>query len=101
MPHLRALVERLKDQPFVLLGVNTGDSEEAYREGLDKHGVSWPCAWQGPDQSPIADLYRVVGYPTILVIDPEGKIRFRDLRGSSLDKAVDTLLAEMREPRDG
>ena len=59
MPHLRALVERLKDEPFALIGVNTGESEEAYRKGVEDYGVSWTCAWQGPRVSPISDLFRV------------------------------------------
>lgn len=101
MPHLRALVERLKDEPFALIGVNTGDSEEAYRKGVEDYGVSWTCAWQGPRVSPISDLFRVRGYPTILVLDGEGRIRHRGLRGASLGEAVDELLAEARQSGKG
>ena len=101
MPHLRELVQRLRHEPFALVGVNTGDSEEAYRQGLVEHEMTWACAYQGPKASPIADLYRVQAYPTILVLDGEGRIRYRDVRGAALGKAVDALLEEARAAEAG
>ncbi len=96
MPSLRALVQRHSDDPFVLLGVNTGDSEEAFRRESEKMEVTWPCVFQG-NGSPIADLYRVRGYPTIHVIDAEGRLRYLNVRGEAIEKAVERLLAELKD----
>ncbi len=92
---MKALVERLKDKPFQLIGVDTRDSREDYAEGVKKHGLSWLVAYQG-DETPIADLYRVQAYPTIFVLGPDGKIAAKDLRGPALAKKVDELLAQMQ-----
>jgi len=94
MPHLQALVERHKSDSFVLLGINTGDSEETFRNDAEELGVTWTCSYQGSDESPIADLYQVQAYPTIYVLDGEGRIRFKNVRGEALSKAVAELLAE-------
>lgn len=96
MPHLQTLVERHKDDPFVLIGVNTGDSVDAYREGLEKFGVSWISAYQGKT-SPIADLFRVTGYPTYVLIDANGKIRERGHSGEAMDEAIVGLLSEAKK----
>jgi hypothetical protein len=37
----------------------------------------------------------VAHWPTVYVLDTEGVIRYVDVRGENLDRAVDTLLAEM------
>jgi hypothetical protein len=96
MPHLQTLVERHKNDPFVLIGVNTGDDAETYRAGLTKYGVSWLSAFQG-ESSPIADLFQVSGYPTYLVIDAEGKIRSRGHDGKAMDSVIAGLLKETKK----
>ncbi len=91
---MKALVERLAGKPFQLIGVDTRDDPETFRKGVDEHGLSWLVAYQG-EATPIAELYRVSGYPTIYVLGPDGKIAAKDLRGAELAKKVDELLAKM------
>ena len=47
MPHLQSLVKRYEEAPFELIGVNTGDSVDVYKAGLEERGVSWLSAYQG------------------------------------------------------
>ena len=96
MPHLKTLVERHKDDPFVLIGVNTGDDEDAYREGLDKHGVSWTCAYQGPGKDAIAKLFEVTGYPTYYLIAPNGKILGKGHSGEAFDKTIQKEIDKLK-----
>ncbi len=42
--------------------------------------------------------WNVRGWPTIYVFDEKGVIRYRDVRGPELDKALESLLGEMGEP---
>ena len=59
-------------------------------------GVTWPCAFsRDMSGNPIAKLYRVKAYPTIYVLDTEGRIRFKGPRGRQLNEAVAELLAEL------
>ncbi len=79
------------------MGINSNDTEQVFREDSEKLGVTWPCAFSAqPRGNPIADLYRVRAYPTIYVLDAEGRIRFKGPRGSQLDQAVAELLAELK-----
>ncbi|MEO6595796.1 MAG: hypothetical protein ABIP94_13680 [Planctomycetota bacterium] len=98
IPHERSLVERLKDKPFALLGINSDKDKDYYRSEQKTMGVTWRSFWNGPKGTggPISAKWNVRGWPTIYVVDSKGVIRYRDVRGEAMDKAVDTLLAEMQ-----
>jgi len=42
----------------------------------------------------------VRGYPSIYVLDAEGVIRFTNVRGEGIGRAVDELLAEMKAKKE-
>jgi len=94
MPHLRELVKLHKDDPFALIGINTGDSEADYRKGLEDYEVTWLSAYQGRT-TPIADLYSVRGYPTYVLIDAEGKVVQVGHSGELMDEPIKRLLAKL------
>jgi len=95
MPHLRELVELNKDNPFALIGINTGDPVDKYRAGLKEFGVTWLSAYQG-QMSPIADLFKVQGYPTYILIDGDGKIVGKGHDGKAYDATIAKLVAELK-----
>lgn len=96
IPHEKALVERLMDEPFVLFGVNTDKDPARYRAQAESMGVTWPNLFQGGTDGPVPTKWGVSGYPTIYVVDAEGVIRYRDLRGEALEEAVLLLIAEAK-----
>ncbi len=100
IPHERSLVEKLKDKPFVLLGVNADFTLDAMKKIVKKEKVNWR-SWFDGDGNKIAKLYRVSGYPTIYVLDHKGVIRFKDLREEELDKAIDLLIKEVPTASSG
>ena len=99
-PHERSLVNRLKDEPFALIGVNSDKDLEKLAARIAEEQITWRSFWNGPEgtRGPISKAWNVSGWPTIYVLDAEGVIRFKSVRGDALDKAVDSLLAEMRGP---
>jgi peroxiredoxin len=95
--HERSLVQRLKDEPFTIVGVNS-DPAERYRTAIEENDITWPSFWDGGDTSgPIATQWGVLGWPTIYIIDHEGIIRDKNKRGEAMDEVVDRLLAEMKK----
>ena len=96
-PHERSLVKKMENKPFALLGINS-DPKEHLRETLKKENMTWRSWWDGGDTSgPIAKAWNVHGWPTIYILDHKGVIRFKDLRGDAMEKAVEQLLAEMEK----
>ena len=92
-PHERSLVQRLKNKPFVLFGINASDEPELLKKLVADGVLTWPF-WVDGDSGPIVSEWRVQAFPTIYVIDHQGVIRFKDLREESLDQAIDSLLVE-------
>ena len=93
-PHERSLVERLKDEPFTILGVNSDDPDR-YRTAIENENITWPSFFDGGTTGgPIATRWGVTGWPTVVVLDHEGIIR---AFGHSLDEElVDRLIKEMK-----
>ena len=99
-PHERSLVKRLKDKPFALIGVNS-DPKERVQAAIKRENISWRSFWDGGNtRGPIAKAWGVRGWPTIYVIDAEGVIRYKNVRGERMDKAVDELLDELAKTSD-
>ncbi len=92
-------MERLKEKPFALLGINSDGDAKKVNEILKKEGITWRQAIDGSTEGPLATKWRVRGWPTIYVIDADGVIRYRDARGKQLDKAVEALLKELEEKK--
>ena len=96
-PHERSLVKRLADKPFALIGINS-DPKETVKKALVEENITWRFFWDGGNtRGPIATKWNVSGWPTIYVLDHEGVIRFKGVRGERMDAAVDELLEKMGE----
>src|SRR5881409_3777175 len=94
-PHERSLVQRLNGKPFALLGVNS-DPKSRLPQVIKKEKMTWRSWWDGGGTSgPIAGKWNVHGWPTIYVLDEKGVIRYKNVRGEAMDKAVDELLVKM------
>lgn len=90
-PRERSLVKWLKGKPFALLGVDNEDSRDHARAAMVREQMTWPC-WFDGFNGPIRQRWNVRAWPTVYVIDPKGKIRYKD--PNDLDEAVSALLEE-------
>lgn len=93
IPHQREMVNRLKGKPFELLSISCDEEKEALVDFLKKNDMSWKHWWVGR-RGEFSKSLNINVYPTIYVLDGKGVIRFKNIRGNELDKAIDSLLAE-------
>jgi hypothetical protein len=94
-PHERSLVERFKDKPFAILGINSDSNRAELKKAMEKESITWRSWWDGGStEGAIATRWNVSGWPTIYVLDKGGVIRHKNVRGDDLDKAVNALLSE-------
>jgi thiol-disulfide isomerase/thioredoxin len=96
VPHERELVKRMRGRPFVLIGINANetDKRDKARKSAHDEQMNWPSFWDGVG-GPIQLRFNIDKFPTIYVLDPGGVIRYLDVRGKDLDRAVDALLLEL------
>ena len=88
-PHERSLVKDYADRPFALLGVNSDKDREKLKEVMKEKELNWRSFWNGGStRGPISTEWKVTGWPTIYIIDHEGVIREKNVRGDDLDAAI-------------
>lgn len=96
LAHEKTLVERLKNEPFALVGINTDRDLEAFKQACRKQGITWRNSFQGSTSGPLCTAWGVRSFPTIYVLDSKGVVRFINVREDAMDRAVDKLLSEMK-----
>ena len=98
IPHERSLVQKLQGKPFAFIGVNS-DPKETALASVERNKINWRSFWDGGSPSgPIATAYEVQFWPAIYLIDGNGVIQHKNLRGAELDQALDQMVAELEAP---
>jgi peroxiredoxin len=92
VPDERKLVERMAGKPFALIGINSDSDPAKLQAVVAKEKITWPCFRDGNAPGPIAKAWNVQSWPTVYVLDRQGVIRYRNVRGQDLAEAVDKLL---------
>ena len=95
IPHEREMVTRLKDKPFVLVSISFDAEKKTLTEYLAKQPMPWNHWWNGAEGK-LKDTLNIQHFPTLFVLDPQGVIRFKEIRDEELEKAVNMLLEEMK-----
>jgi thiol-disulfide isomerase/thioredoxin len=76
---------------FEILGIDCNDTEEKWKAAVKKHDLPWLHVYN-PKDSKLLEDYGVTGFPTKIVIAPDGKI-FKTIVGE--DPSFYTLLDEL------
>jgi thiol-disulfide isomerase/thioredoxin len=79
IPHERALLERFRDRPFAIVGVNGDRDPETMTKALAKvEKIPWRSFRdERVGQGSISEEWKVAGWPTLYLIDHRGIIRHR------------------------
>lgn len=95
LPAHREMVKQMQGKPFVLLGINSDEDRSVLAKKFEKEQITWPNIIGGnPRKNEIARQWNVRGYPTIYVLDHEGRIR---KRGYLPHEEVEKLAKELVE----
>ena len=88
----------MKDKPFALVGVNS-DSLEAAKKAVEKNKLNWRSFQNEPEgaKSAISADWFVAGWPTIVVLDAEMKIRYRGHDGHEATRVAKELVTALEK----
>ncbi|MBP6624583.1 MAG: AhpC/TSA family protein [Chitinophagaceae bacterium] len=92
-PNVVAAYNQFKDKNFTVLGVSLDTSHEKWEEAIQKDGLSWTqiSELKGWGCS-IARNYKVESIPQNFLVDPQGNIIGKNLRGASLISKLKEVL---------
>ena len=72
IPNLITLQDQYRDSGFTILGVDVGESKAKVSNFVKKFGINYPVVLDS--QMAVAMRYNVVGIPTSILVNSEGKI---------------------------
>ena len=79
VPALRDLQKRHAKDAFVLLGVSSDNEEAVVRNFTEQNRLIWPQYWDRDRK--VQQAFDIRAYPTYVLIDDEGIVRFRTSGG--------------------
>lgn len=71
-PEMKTYYEKYSDR-MEILGVDCSDTEAKWKAAVEKHELNWKHVYN-PRDSKVLKMYAITGFPTKIIIDPEGKI---------------------------
>ena len=94
-PNLVRLYKRMHDKGLEIVGVSLDKNQSSWARAIEDDGLSWNHIsnlkyWQDP----IALLYGVRSIPAAFVLNKDGVIVAKNLRGAQLDAKIEELLSE-------
>jgi peroxiredoxin len=93
-PHVKRLYSQYKDKGFDILGVSLDNTKSRWMAAIAKDGLPWHHVsdlkgWKNQ----VALQYGVSSIPQTVLVDKEGNIIARNLRGAALDQKLAEIFA--------
>ena len=98
-PNIQKNYEAYKDKGFEVVGVSLDDDKEALTKYLEDEHVQWVSLHDGADGD-LAAKFGVVGIPTVMLLDKDGKLVTFNARGPELGKRLEALLGPAGEKKE-
>ena len=94
IPNLKEVHKAFGRGPrLVLVGLNIDEKNDTWQKAVVAHKLEWIQGYAGPPtEGGVTTKYGVEGYPAIFLINPEGRIIAKNLRGKSIFAAVNKAL---------
>ncbi|HMO33880.1 MAG TPA: TlpA disulfide reductase family protein [Lacibacter sp.] len=95
-PNVVASFRKYKDKKFTVLGVSLDRSKEPWLKAIEQDQLAWTHVsdlkfWNNE----VAKLYRITSIPQNLLIDPNGKIIAKNLRGEELQAKLEEIFRNL------
>ena len=92
IPHMKKFYEEFKGKDVEFLSVSIDAKEPAWRKAMKEENMAWPQGWVKDAGKEVMNLYQFGGIPFILVLDKDGNIYKKNVRGEGIKNAVQECL---------
>ncbi|MCK4797572.1 MAG: redoxin domain-containing protein [Spirochaetes bacterium] len=95
MPNLQEYYNEFKNDGFEIIGISLDKNEEELKDYIEKKNIKWKISFSNKGfNDDTRKLYEVSFIPSYWLIDKKGVLRYFDLRGEKLRKAISELILE-------
>jgi thiol-disulfide isomerase/thioredoxin len=95
MPKVISLYNEYHNKGFEIVGISLDESRTLLEKYITENKMEWPQYFEGTKwDNSIARKYGVRAIPATFLLDREGKIRYKAVRGRELARAVEKLVSE-------
>ncbi len=92
-PNLVKAYERFKTKNFEIFGVSLDQTKDKWLKAIKDDNYSWPQAGDMKGwENAAARQFGVMGIPFNMIVDPNGVVVARNLRGEALEKKLEEIL---------
>jgi peroxiredoxin len=91
LPHLKTMYENLDKSKIEIIGIVGSDpSNDELDAMIERYGITWTQILSDKANA-ITQKYNIHGYPTSFLLDPNGIIIAKNLRGKELENKINEL----------
>lgn len=87
IPHLKEVYKKYKDKGLEILSVSVDAKPADWKKAMAEEKMAWPQI-NAVESKPVMAQYLFSGIPYLVVVDKDGKIIEKNVRGESLDAAM-------------
>lgn len=92
VPNLKKIYADMKGRGVEFLSVSIDADKKAWEKALTEEAMPWLQGWQPDSGKQVMELYQFGGIPFILVLDKEGRLYRKNVRGEAVRAAVEDCL---------
>lgn len=94
IPHMKEVYAKYKSKGVEILNVSIDKKNSDWKKALAQENMPWPQVNAPGSGKDIMKEYQFSGIPYVILLDENGNILAKGLRGKSVDKAIDAALAK-------
>ena len=93
IPNMKKYYEEFKGKDVEFLSVSIDAKKKDWEKAMNEEKMAWPQGWTEDGGKNVMELYQFSGIPFILVLDKDGKIFAKSVRGEAIRQAVEKALS--------
>jgi peroxiredoxin len=97
LPHIHDIAKKFQGEPLVILSFSLDSDEQAWKEFVAKHEMTWPQYRDGGFSGSIAKMFSVTAIPHTFTIDADGVLQDEHIGDASMEGKLKKLIAQARE----
>jgi peroxiredoxin len=95
LPNVLAAYQKYHDKGFEIVGISLDQEEAKLKSFMTAKGMTWAQYFDGAGWgNKLAKMYAIRSIPATFLLDRDGKIVARDLRGAALEAELEKLLGK-------